>query len=252
MAPGLPRIGFNSSALMRCLTGRAIVNAADMAQMTATPAKAAATDAKQSFAEKLGLWLDWTDAIALSAALQTSTAVQPQRMQLGTPHTTAAVIAEVHRVRGDLTRSIRADAGLHAVALPGSASDFSPYRRSYRVQQQAMETRIGPLRRQVRALLSGLSADLNRLAALDTVLDKALAAKERHLLSTVPSLLEKHFKRLSAQWSRSGAETSTSAPGWLALFCGDMQAVLLAELDFRLHAVDGMVDAIPNPSTRPS
>lgn len=251
MAPGLPRFGLNSSTLMRCLTNRAIVTAADMAQMAAQAAQAADTDAKHSVAEKLGLWLDWTDAIALSAALHTNTARQPQRLPLGTAHATTPVIAALHRVRAELAQAIKADTPADTVddtqadgARHDSVLDFSPYRRSYRAHQQAMQTRIGVLRNQVRAALSGLSVDLNRVAALDAVLDKALAAKERHLLSTLPSLLEKHFKRLGA--------SPAHAAGWQAVFCADMQAALLAELDFRLHAVEGMVEAIPYPSTRPS
>ena len=268
MAPGLPRIksrdsardglnigrdsgrnsSLNSSALIRCLIDRAIVNAADVAQM------AAETDVKQSFAEELGLWLDWTDAIALSAALGTGAALQAPGIQLGTPSPATTVIAEFKRVRADLAQAIRADVGFETEAPDQSAADFSPYRRSYRAHQQAMETRIGVLRAQVRAVLSGLSAELKRIAALDAVLDKALAAKERHLLSTVPSLLEKHFKRLGA----GGGATPeaclgpSQSPVWLAVFFGDMQAALLAELDFRLHAVDGMVDAMPTLPTRQS
>ena len=228
---------------------RAIVNAADLAQM------AAETDAKQSFAEQLGLWLDWTGAIALSAVLNGHEFAQPlasqtdQLGELGTPQPAVALMAELKRVRHDLAQAIKTADAADADALHAdNAADFLPYRRSYRAHQQAMETRIGVLRAQARVVLSGLSADLKRIAALDAVLDKALAAKERHVLSTLPSLLEKHFKRLGANGAQ-GAQRAP-APAWLAVFCSDMQATLLAELDLRVHAVEGMVEAMPNLSTR--
>ena len=255
MAPGLPRLNtkhspkdnsnissnnsLNRSTLIGCLIDRAIVNTADVAQI------AADTDVKQSFAGQLSLWLDWTDAIALSAALNANGAM-PDR-PFGKPHSAIALIAELQRARGDLAQSIRAD-DLPDGASDHGALDFSPYRRIHRAHQQAMETRIGALRMQARAVLSGLSVALHRLAALDAVLHHALAAKERHVLATLPGLMEKHFNRLRTAHAANPAQS----PDWLAVFCGDRQAALLAELDFRLHAVEGMVDALPNSSTRPS
>ena len=266
---------FNSSALIRLLTERGIVAAAAIPANFDRTERTDRAVKPQSFAEKLGLWLDWTDAIALSAALQAGVVLQrPTAPQASSAAALPACTAKaaLGQARSDLSHSITAsiaasigepetaDAGF-TMATPtprwaapapvvpaGGAADFSPYRHSHRALQQTMETRISQLRAQVRAALSGLSPDLQRLAALDAVLDKAFEARERHLLATLPPLLEAHFKRLGT--AHAATSSAGPAPGWLAVFCNDMQDALRAELDFRLQAVDGLIDAIPIPATR--
>lgn len=254
MAPGLPRTSFNSSRLLQVLAERAIVRAAE---------RVGGADSKHSFAEGLGQWLDWTDAIALSSALNSSAAPKlPQQAAaalLATAAATAAAIDEVARVRSSLTRAISADAeptdppGTRRQAASASAPDdgvvdFSSHRRRHAAHQREMEAAIAPLRSQLRAAVSGLSPALHRLAALDAVFDRALAARERHLLASLATLLERHFNRLR----QPQAETPGLAPHWLAVFCSDMQSLLLAELDLRMNPIEGLLAAIPNPPPRPS
>ena len=62
--------------------------------------------------------------------------------------------------------------------------------------EPAMQAAIEPLRRQLRAAVAAQSPPLRRLAAIDAVLEKALAAREQALLALMPTLLERHFERL--------------------------------------------------------
>lgn len=215
MAPALPRTGFNSSGLVRLLAALAVADVAGP---------------KQNFADRLGLWLDWTDAIALSTALQAGPAAPSPGAKpaaappVPTPTPTSGITEEFTRVRADLAKLISTDAVFRAdqpgssvpPPVPGAHAagglDFAPYRRSHRAHQRAMEARIGPLRSQVRAALSRRSPALGRLAALDAVLDQALAARERHLLSTVPTLLEARFRRLD-----KGHQEGSAQHGGLAI-----------------------------------
>ena len=134
------------------------------------------------------------------------------------------------------------------------AADFLPYQRYYLAHQRDMNASIGPLRASVRSALADHSPALKQLAALDGVLDQALGPRERNLLASVPQLLAKRFEQLHQ--AHKTARVDTAAPddpeawlqpgGWLAVFCKDMQAVLLAELDVRLQPVAGLIDALGN------
>jgi hypothetical protein len=138
-----------------------------------------------------------------------------------------------------------------------SAAEFSPYRRYYLAHQRDMQVGIAPLRTSARAALSRHSPALQHLAALDAVLDQALATRERTLLSTVSSLLAKRFEHLYAAHQAAQVEAQADddpsrwmEPGeWLAVFCREMQAVLLAELDTRLQPVAGLIEALHNEVT---
>lgn len=252
MTRALPRTTFNSSRLIRFLADLAIADVAD---------------SKQSFAERLALWLDVNDAISLSTALNAS-AANGSDARLAPSVASAAVGEELARVRMALARSIGSDGVLNAgttrarLPAPGasieSAADFSPYRRYYVAHQRDMESSIGPLRASARAALASLSPPLRRLAAVDAVLDEALRVRERSALSTVPSLLEKRFAQL--RQAHLEARADVQAPddpdlwmqpgGWLAVFCQDMQGVLLAELEVRLQPVTGLIEAISNEVTK--
>ena len=117
-----------------------------------------------------------------------------------------------------------------------------------------MEAALVQLRAQVREALKGGSPALRQLAGLDGVLEKALAERERNLFLNVPLLLEKRFEQLRDAHA-SAPEASSQADGvarwmqpggWLAVFCKDLQSVLLAELDLRLQPVLGLVEAFGN------
>ena len=263
MARVLPRISFNSSTFVRLLSELAEVD-------VEVP--------RQPFAERLGLWLDWTAAIPLSAALHASApapamapALDAASAQPGPSAAGMAAADAMARVRAEVAQAITTDAVLTARASANAAgarpaasvatdhgSDFLPYRRCYQAHQRLMQFRIAALRAQVREALAGQSAALSTLAALDGVLDQALAARERSLLATVPSLLEARFARLQrAHWAAQARLPGSDCPApgpaqpappdaWLALACKDMQNVLMAEMDIRLQPVVGLVDALCN------
>src|SRR3990167_804377 len=229
MAPGLQRTSFNSSGLVRLL--------ADMT--VADGAVAVGAPSNQTLAERLGLWLDWTDAITLSAALNGVPSAAGAVAESGTPASAEAIANECARTRAGLAKAIAAE-GLFAVGKTGplhSATDFPTCRRAYLAHQRAMTTRLGALRAQVRAALAKASPSLQRLAALDAAMDDALAAREGHLLAKVPGLLERHFVRLRQ------AHPEGSAVGG-GEFLEHMQAVLLAELALRLQPTEAMVDVL--------
>jgi len=174
------------------------------------------------------------------------------------------VQGEFARVRTTLADSITMDGVLNPgrarIKLPTpapnapveSAADFSPYHRYYQAHQRDMNAAIGPLRANVRAVLASGSPALQRLAALDAVLEQALATRERNLLATLPLLLAKRFGHLyKAHQEVLGDRLDLDDPemwmrpgGWLAMYCRDMQAVLLAELEVRLQPVAGLIEAL--------
>ena len=260
MARAAPRTSVNSSTLVRLLSELAVVDV---------------EVSRQPFAERLGLWLDWTAAIPLSAALNTSIAAPAAGGTRTAPAPCAAAAAvaaaaaeAVARVRAELSHLIATDAvlaagtadprrsGLAAGVAADNGGDFSAYRRCYQAHQRVMQARTAPLRAQVREALALQSPALRKLAALDGVLDAALGSRERSLLSTVPALLERRFQHL--QRAHLGAQARTEKPdapevapepppdAWLAAFGTALQGVLLAEMDIRLQPVEGLLEALRN------
>lgn len=196
------------------------------------------------FADRLSQWVGWTEAISLSAALNGSPLAAA-----GSRGRASDEEAECLRVRTALAHAIT-DGRAFAPGERGEpATEFSSHRSRYLARQQAMEAGIGPLRDRLRATLSARSPAMARLAAVDTVMEQALGAQERSLLATVPALLETRFRRLQAQ-ADSGTTDAPHHPGevppdpWQDVFRRDMQEVLLAELDFRMQPVEGLLAAL--------
>ena len=281
MTQAVSRTRFNSAGLVRMLAELAVADVADP---------------KQTFAERLGEWLDFKDALALYSALNSAAAGAPSRAAPA-----AALRGQLVQVRGELAAAVAAagttqPGGTNLAlptplpnAAPESTADFAPFHRYYLAHQRAMAAAVSPLRASARAALAGRSAALRQLAALDAVLDQALAAREASLLATVPVLLGKRFAHLYAAHRREreaaapdvagqaapdaagqaatagAAATGEGAPGagappddparwmqpggWLGRFCAEMQRVLLAELDLRLMPVAGLVAALDKEST---
>lgn len=251
MAYGLPGTSLNTARLVRVLANLAVADV---------------VESKQSLAERLGQWLDFTDAMALFSALNGNTPVA-QNKAPALPD--GSVRGDFARVRTALADSITMDGVLNPgrarIKLPTpaanapveSAADFSPYHRYYQAHQRDMNAAIGPLRANVRAALAGGSPALQRLAALDAVMEQALATRERNLLASLPLLLAKRFGHLyKAHQEALGDRLALDDPemwirpgGWLAMYCRDMQAVLLAELEVRLQPVAGLIEALGNEVT---
>ena len=101
----------------------------------------------------------------------------------------------------------------------------------------------------------GESARLvQELAALDAAFDGILCRREGKLLSSIPALLEKRFNHLRKMHLQAQPATQpTDNPdswmkpaAWLARFCAELSAVLLAELDLRLQPALGLLEALQN------
>jgi Protein of unknown function (DUF3348) len=188
---------------------------------------------RPAFADRLGHWLGWTGAIALSAALDAA----PAAPAAAGPGPTGDEEADFQRVRAERVAALAAGPSEPA----SSPADFGPYRRHCLAQQQAMQQAVGSLRQRLRAALARHSAQGAQLAALDALLDPALAAPERTLLGLVPLRLQTHFEQLQA--------TADLHPGWRRDFEQDLARVLTAELDHRLLPARGLLDALRQPIT---
>ena len=234
MARATTRTHFHSSRLIRVLGDLVLLE-------TAAPGAA--------FAERLGLWVAYTDAITLCAVQSAGPAAAPAR-----PRGTVPAVAEAFAsVRAGLEAAItRAGATLPA------GMDYEPYRRHYVAQQRDMELKVGPLRELLREALAQATPELRQLAALDAAFDGILVEREAKLLSALPLLLKKRFTHLykvhqqqldpaqpddnAALWLQAGA--------WLARFFQELQTVLLAELDLRLQPALGLLEAFENEKTQ--
>lgn len=191
--------------------------------------------------ERLSEWLDINQAIALSTALER----RPAAPTCASPPVHSAE-AECALVRTALTTGINGDRAFQDLDTP---NDPALLRQRYFALQQMMETRIGELRRDLRERLARASDDLARLAAVDAAMERALVRRERSLLARIPALLDRHVKRLQVtvpnDTDTPDDEPSASASQpWRELFHQDMRRVLLAELEVRLHPIEGLLAAL--------
>jgi hypothetical protein len=196
--------------------------------------------------EQLARWLDWTDAVSLSSVLageSTGSAAAAEPRAAGRARTPAQLRQGLTQVRDGLLAAIATDPLFTAAGTATDTVDFAACRRQYQAHQRAMERQLAPWREAARALLTRQAAaqdgldGLGELAALDAVMERALAERESHLLSRLPLALERHFKRLA----------SDHGPG-RAAFIKDLQALLGAELEFRLELIEGMLETLESPA----
>ena len=244
MTNGLLCTTFNRSGLVRILSETA----------------PGAIDPKYDFGERLGQWLDFSDALALFSALNRGAWTVPLAPVSGQASTLHEQLA---RVRRNLSESIVNDGVFGAeparicfpTPLPDtpadSAPDFTPWHRFYLAHQRDMSAAIEALRANARKALAAGEASRRPLAELDATFEKALAGRERNLLGTIPMLLAQRFARryqehrASLRPDASDDAANWAAPGgWLEAFCRDTQAVLLAELELRLKPVAGLIAAL--------
>jgi hypothetical protein len=256
MARVLPRTNFHSSELIRRLADLALMDAAEP---------------EDAFAEKLGQWVHFTDAITLSDVHNGNMASSPKMPSDAQSAAYDAVRTEFERIRAGLVNSIKKSCspkpgktGKAHIELPAPKFElpinlttvYVPYRRFYDAHQRDIELSIQPLRVNVREALAKASPSLKKLADMDAVFERVLCDRESKLLSTVPTLLKKRFEQLfnihqqtladSQQTDKQQADNPagwTQAGGWLARFCNDLQTLLLAELDFRLQPTVGLIEA---------
>ena len=232
-----------------------------------------AVEPQQAFAERLGEWMDFSDAIALHSAHQVGAAGQ-SAVPSGSPSVASAAKADIEadfarlrtRLVNSINRSCLPDAGETRIKLPTpkagatleTAADFEPYYRFYVAHQRDMEGGVRPLRGKVQQVLASGSPALRQLAALDAALDEILGVRERQLLATLPALLERRFGQLlkshQAALPASGPADEASQwvqpDGWLTGFGKELQGALLAELDVRLQPIVGLIEAFSNEADK--
>ncbi|HDS1556269.1 DUF3348 family protein [Stenotrophomonas maltophilia] len=180
--------------------------------------------------DRLGQWVDWSRAVALSTALGGRV---PAAADAG--EAMDDLLADCEQAHASLLASIRDDAEaerLLDLAEAAATPTFASLRQRYRVLQQAIQTATGRLRGRLRDQLLRASPDLARLAEIDAVMEQTLSPREHSLLAIAPSVLGTRFDRVHGQ------------PGWRTAFRHDMRSLLLAELQLRFHPIEGLLAAL--------
>jgi len=221
-------------------------------------------DPGSSYAETLGLWIHFADAITLSAVHNDSIAIPTNGSSKARDAAHAAVDAECKRIQRMLANTVREsclpDSGKTHITLPPPISEpvpdlskaYAPYRRFYEAHQRDMESSIQPLRARVRETVAKTSPRLKKLADLDATFEKILRDRENKLLSKVPLLLKKRFAQLFQEYQQTSIDARQAgnpagrmpAGAWLARFCDDMRTLLLAEVELRMQPTVGLIEAI--------
>jgi hypothetical protein len=254
MTRALTRTNFHSSQLVRTLVDLAVLQ-------TTEPAAA--------FGEKLGLWIGFTDAIALTGVHNASTL---EETALAAHCMADASLGEVFaKMRAQLESTItkshapntgktRAELTLPKMGTPlDDVKAYAPFRRYHQAHQRDMETGVRIVRTKLRDGVAEACPKLRQLVALDAAFDGILVEREGRLMATIPSLLEKRFNHLRKAYMQTLSDTQRvddtpdlwMKPGaWLARFCAELQAVLLAELDLRLQPAEGLLEAFLHEKTR--
>lgn len=209
-----------------------------------------------SLADKLGQWIDWNRAVALSRALDGATPTpRADARPFDAEDETACA-----RARATLVDSITDDAAwLAAMGKPADTpgddaphAAFAALQQRYIALQRAMQSATGKLRGQLRDRLSNTSAEMARLAEIDAAMELVLSPREHALLGNVPMLLARHFDRMrndapAMDDADADADAATTPPATFpttAALRRDMQSLLLAELDLRFQPIEALLAAL--------
>lgn len=226
----------------------------------------------ERFAERAGALLDLSGAVTLSKTL-----AEPIPDPMRPSAASAAAIRDTflkersHLVQGIVKRFVppfgtarnrlpsanelhahclETDAFASAPVLPNCDAAFAPYRKHYLTLHGRLATASQRQRLLTVEAIAGLSPMLAGLAALDKGLGEAFYHRQRLILDRIPTLLERHFRRLlQTRWQAlpERPRACDLAPwlasgGWIHHFCGQMQELLLAELDIRLQPAMGLIE----------
>ncbi len=145
---------------------------------------------------------------------------------------------ELERLQAELASSF------HHTELAGESDSISegatftellaPYLQHFGQQQRVIESRTATFRALVRARLTRASDGLARLAQLDDYIERAMAAPQLRAMAGLSALLE----------SRAQKHYAADPRQWRARLCSDLQRLLRAELDHKLQAVLGLIEAL--------
>ena len=213
---------------MAAVQQRAPVSAPAFVRLLARLGDVGAPSAGPALSERLGQWIDWNRAIALSRALD----AVPTPGSF--PTQAEGEAAACARVRASLRTAIMRTDRLEKL----TGEDFAPFRRHCVDLQRSLLASTGPLRGRLRDALAAGSSEQARLAEVDAVMEMTLSPREHTLLATTPTLLGQYFDRLK----QANADAPDDA--WLPTFRRDLQDVLLAELDVRFHPIEALLAAL--------
>ncbi len=205
------------------------------------------------FAERLGRLFDLSDTVALDAA---------NAHRASGPF--FAGLKDYQRLRGDLdkardklvaalTRAFEPEQQGTRNGLPAPVADYEPYQQFYVARQRQLTAGLQPVRVRLRGALADAGPAAAQLAELDTVFEATLTAYTRRAFGAIPRLLARRFDALKPDGQRRLLEDDTDDPaawmapgGWLHRFTGEMQLLLLADLEARLEPPRGLLDALYN------
>ncbi len=189
--------------------------------------------------------LDAMKALAQSARTELLALCTPKALQALTPKGPQRTMGRLQALQARLNAMGEAQADPEAD--PKQEADYATHLARYQELQKQMEQRLATCRAQVRQILSRGSGRMRQLAALDTTMEQMLGAREQRLLASVPLFLERRFEQRKqasrppghddepARWLRPG--------GWLHAFAQDQREMLLAEVQFRMQPILGLIEA---------
>lgn len=151
------------------------------------------------------------------------------------------LLRELDRVRGVLSRSIKARDPSHKPDPRDPDTEFALFQQRLHDQQRRMEMSVDALRQHVRQQLSRGTPELAQLAALDAQMESLFAGREQRLLSQLPVFLKARFVTLRQE---AVAADAADDPRWLHTFGTEFEQALLAELDLRLLPVTGLIESL--------
>ena len=235
----------NGSRLVRLLSGLA------GAAVEPGPAK---------FTERLGELIDLSDSISLSLAhgILPTGGFKPGIVSVRVAR------EDAQRVRSSMEKAVRRSfspgGSPSRVKLPPAdcpsprdeKAAFEPYLKFYEAHQRDISFRSQNLHAQSREAVAGLSPELARLAALDAALGKTLMVHNREFFGAIPKILQGRFGALFASYVQGLVEQVEDRKLWLQLheqFCGELQSLLMAEIEARLLPVQGLLESIDEGNT---
>lgn len=193
-------------------------------------------------AARLGEWIDWPRAVALSRVLDAAPAEGPAQG----PAAAEALAVEC----GELRTGLAAEIDRGPKAGPESAG-FAPFKQHLQAMRGAMLSASGRLRGELRDCLAAGTPTQVRLAEVDAQMEAALGPREAALLADVPDVLEARFEQLRGSGAGDdaavGAAGSAGAAAWLTVFRHELRDLLLAELDLRFQPLEGLLAALRSP-----
>ena len=208
--------------------------------------------------ERLGQLFDLPDSIRLSSVHDRPAAGPAQRAAISPQEARSEFLRARSAIISSTLRSFMPGGGSIRLRFPPIASREAfeeataagAWLAFYTAQQRDIDFRIRNLQAATRDTLAGFSPRLAQLAALDAAMVDPLAAHNRRFFSTVCELLEKRIGFLLEEYRQASSATPGDDHLWsatLARLRGEMQGLLLAEIETRMLPTLGLIEALDEP-----